>query len=297
MIRSMTGFGEAERGVEGGRLRVEIKTVNHRFLNVSVRTPPGFDRVEHEIQQWIRPFLARGHATVAVILERDEAAARDDELPVIDLARAERYRDLLRSLRGELGLGGEVDLAAVTRFSDIFRAPDGRTRTHAVDTSVLQPVVEDAARAVVVMREAEGARLREDMEGRLAALARERDRVAERAPERLTAERDRLRAQIAELMGQDDIDQERLAREVAYLAERWDINEELVRLRAHLDAFAEALGTGTEPVGKRLSFLVQEMHREANTIGSKANDTVIGHASVAMKEEIERLREQVENVE
>jgi uncharacterized protein (TIGR00255 family) len=293
----MTGFGEAERSLEWGRLRVEIKTVNHRFLNTSIRTPPGFDRVEHEIQQWIRPFLARGHATVSVVLERDEGAARAEDLPEVDLPRAARYAALLRSLRDELELAGEVDVASVARFGDLFRVPDGRGRMPAPDQDTLREVAEDAARAVVAMREAEGARLRADMDGRLDALEEELARVAARAPERLTAERDRLRAQIAELMEQDDVDQERLAREVAYLAERWDINEELVRFRAHVDAFREALAADAGPVGKRLSFLVQEMHREANTIGSKANDTVIGHASVAMKEEIERLREQVENVE
>jgi uncharacterized protein (TIGR00255 family) len=297
MIRSMTGFGEADREIEGGRLRVEIKTVNHRFLNTSVRTPPGFDRVEHEIQQWIRPFLARGHATVAVILERDDAAGGEDDLPVLDLARARRFAELLGRLRDEVGLAGEVDVGSVVRLGDVLRAPDGRDRQTSVDADVLREVVESAAKAVVDMRSAEGARLRDDMEGRLTALGAELERVAERAPGRLVAERDRLRAQVAELAGGEDVDEDRLAREIAYLAERWDINEELVRFRAHLDAFREALGGEADPVGKRLSFLVQEMHREANTIGSKANDVAIGHASVAMKEEIERLREQVENVE
>jgi uncharacterized protein (TIGR00255 family) len=147
------------------------------------------------------------------------------------------------------------------------------------------------------MREAEGARLRADLHDRLAAMGAALDAVRARAPERLVAERDRLRAQIAELALQEEVDEDRLAREVAYLAERWDINEELVRLGAHLDAFAEAMANEPGPVGKRLSFLVQEMHREANTIGSKANDAAIAHASVALKEEIERVREQVENIE
>ena len=159
-------------------------------------------------------------------------------------------------------------------------------------------MVEAAARAVVALRETEGARLHEDLSGRLDALAALLDRVEARAPERLTAERDRLRAQIKELAEAEDVDEDRLAREIAYLAEKWDINEELVRFRSHIALFRETLdGDATEAVGKRLSFVVQEMHREANTIGSKANDAEITHASVGMKEEIERLREQVENVE
>ena len=122
--------------------------------------------------------------------------------------------------------------------------------------------------------------------------------MAARAPERLIRERDRLRAAIKELAGQEDVDGDRLAREVAYLAERWDVNEELVRFRSHIELFRETLASeGSEGVGKRLSFVVQELHREANTIGSKANDTEIARAGLALKEDIERLREQVENVE
>jgi len=296
MIRSMTGFGEAEREVPAGLLRVSIKTVNHRFLNISVRTPAGFDRLEHEIPGWIRAHLQRGHATVSVTLERG-GDTEDDELPQVDMARAGRYARMLRAMHEELGLDGPLDVATLLRLPEVLRAPE-RQRGPEVEAGELEAVVQDAARAVVSLRETEGARLMEDLEGRLAALSRELDRVAERAPARLVAERDRLRAQIRELAQSEDVDEDRLAREVAYLAEKWDINEELVRFRSHIALFRETLaGDPSEPAGKRLSFVVQEMHREANTIGSKANDAEITHASVAMKEEIERLREQVENVE
>ena len=134
--------------------------------------------------------------------------------------------------------------------------------------------------------------------GRLKAMAGQLALVADRAPIRLVAERERLQASIKELSQQDEVDEDRLAKEMAYLAERWDINEEIVRFQAHLEAFRKTLeADGAEPVGKRLGFLVQEMHREANTIASKANDLEIGHASVAIREEIERLREQLENIE
>jgi uncharacterized protein (TIGR00255 family) len=159
-------------------------------------------------------------------------------------------------------------------------------------------VVDDAARQNLQMREDEGRRLHDDLEGRLRAIDAALSAVAERAPERLVAERERLRNAIAELSGGVAVDPDRLAQEVAYLAERWDINEELVRFRSHNELFRELLdATAAEAVGKRLSFLVQEMNREANTIGSKANDAAISHRVVAIKEEIERLREQVENVE
>jgi uncharacterized protein (TIGR00255 family) len=162
----------------------------------------------------------------------------------------------------------------------------------------LQGVVEDAARAVASMREDEGRRLQADLEGRLAAIDAALEAVAELAPQRLASERDRLRAAITELSQGVGVSEERLAQEVAYLAERWDVNEELVRFRSHNELFRELMAANPEePVGKRLSFLVQEMHREANTIGSKANHAGIAHRVVAIKEEVERLREQVENVE
>lgn len=293
MIRSMTGFGEAEHRTEDALLRVQIKTVNHRFLNTSVRTPPGFDRVEHEIQHWLRSHLSRGHVSVSITMERLEAD--DDGLPRIDEARARHYAALLAELRDTLGLDGGVDLRSLLRFGDVFTTADARERPE-VEADRVRPAVDAAARAVVVHRTSEGARLKADMDGRLAAMRESLDRVAERAPARLVAERDRLRAQIAELAEAEDVDDERLAREIAWLAEKWDINEEIVRFRAHIELFEEACEAG-EPVGKRLSFLVQEMHREANTIGSKANDADISHAAVSLKEELERLREQVENVE
>lgn len=297
MIRSMTGYGEAERRIEQGLLRAEIKTVNHRFLNTSVRTPPGFDRIEHELQGWLRAFISRGHVHLIIGLDRGEGLG-DDRLPELDVQRARRYATLLRSLKEELALSGEVDVAGVARFPEIFRAPDPSEDRSPVDPDEVRGVVQDAARAVVGMREVEGRRLHDDMEERLAGITRELSRVETLAPERLLRERDRLRAAVSELTQKDDVDEDRLAREIAYLAERWDINEEIVRFRSHVELFRETLDADVaEPVGKRLSFVVQEMHREANTIGSKANDSDIGKAAVAMKEEIERLREQVENVE
>jgi uncharacterized protein (TIGR00255 family) len=185
----------------------------------------------------------------------------------------------------------------IARFGDIFRAPE-RDRTVDIEPEVIIELTETAAAACREMRDAEGLRLLDDLCARLSAIGTQLDLVESRAPERLVEHRDRLRNSVRELTEQVDVDEDRLAREIAYLAERWDINEEVVRFRSHIDLFREALeGDGSEPIGKRLGFLVQEMHREANTVGSKSNDADIAQASVAMKEEVERLREQVENVE
>ncbi|MDT8342418.1 MAG: YicC/YloC family endoribonuclease, partial [Longimicrobiales bacterium] len=155
MIRSMTGFGEVERAVSAGLLRVSIKTVNHRFLNVSVRTPPGFDRLEHEVTGWLRPFLQRGHATVNVTLERGDDADADD-LPRVDLSRASHYAAQLREMREALGLEGEVDVATVARFPEVMRVPERRGRGTEVAPEELQAAVEAAARTTATLREAEG---------------------------------------------------------------------------------------------------------------------------------------------
>jgi uncharacterized protein (TIGR00255 family) len=297
MIRSMTGWGEAERETPAGRLRVEIKTVNHRHFNANLRTPYGLDRIEADIQGWLRPWISRGHVTYSLSLERNGGLG-DEQLPQLDLVRANHYRDLIRRLKQELGLAGEVEVGHLVRFGEIFRSNEGKQAEPDVDPEQVRGVTEEALRALVAMRESEGRRLAQDLDGRLHAIATELDRIGERAPARLIAERDRLRLAVRELAGQEAVDEERLAREIAYLAEKWDINEELVRFRAHVEHFRETMDAPVEePVGKRLGFLVQEMHREANTIGAKANDAAIARASVAIKEEIERLREQLENVE
>lgn len=297
MIRSMTGWGEGARDTPAGRLRVEIKTVNHRHFNASLRIPRGLDRMEPDIQGWLRAALPRGHVNYALSLERNGLDASEG-MPDLDLPRAARYRDLLRQMKDELGLAGEIGVEHVLRFGEIFRPADAVEVAAEVDPAQVREATEEAARAVIAMREAEGRRLAVDLDERIATVALQLDLVAERAPGRLIAERDRLRAAIQELAGQELVDEERLAREIAYLVEKWDINEELVRFRAHVEHFRETMAApAEEPVGKRLGFLVQEMHREANTIGAKANDAAIARASVAIKEEIERLREQIENVE
>ena len=295
MIRSMTGFGEAERQTDAGTLRVEIRTVNHRHLSVNFRTPSSLAKWEPQMRDWLRAHLARGHANVAIRLEPATAAAAvglklDDE-------RVRAYMALFAELRERHYVSGEPTLAEVLRFGDVIVRDDEGERAE-IPLDAVQGVIEDAARAVAAMREDEGRRLQADLEGRLAAIDTALDSVAELAPQRLASERDRLRAAIAELSQGVGVSEERLAQEVAYLAERWDVNEELVRFRSHNELFRELMAADPEePVGKRLSFLVQEMHREANTIGSKANHAGIAHRVVSIKEEVERLREQVENVE
>jgi len=291
----MTGFGEAERDTPAGLLRVEIKSVNHRFFNANLRSPSGYDRYDGQIQALLRERIGRGHVNCSISLDRSTATSAVP--PAVDLERAGQYQEALNLLKSELGLEGEVDLAQIARFGDLFKAPDA-AKANLLEVDILEEAVRTALDGLVGMRETEGSRLEADLRGRLSSMTEQIERVADRAPERLISERDRLRQAIRELADSDDIDEDRLAKEVAYLAEKWDITEEVVRFRSHLELFAETLDApSSEPVGKRLGFVLQEMHREANTIGSKANNAEIAQASVVMKEEIERLREQLENIE
>ncbi|HEU4457178.1 MAG TPA: YicC/YloC family endoribonuclease [Longimicrobium sp.] len=290
----MTGYGEAERGTPAGTLIVEVRTVNHRHFNANLRLPNALSRWEQDVREWLRAAFARGHVNCSVRLEPPAGAPRGLR---IDEERASAYVQVLRDFASRYGVGGDVDVATLARFNDVF-IRDEPEAPGEVEADDLRAAVDEAARRCIVMREDEGRRLHADLEGRVAAIEEALSAVAEMAPVRLAAERDRLRDAVAELAGGVAVDPDRLAQEIAYLAERWDINEELVRFRSHDELFRELLAAdAAEPVGKRLGFLVQEMHREANTIGSKANHAGIAHRVVAIKEEVERLREQVENVE
>lgn len=295
MIRSMTGFGEAERDTPAGRLRAEVRTVNHRFFSANLKLARAAERFEPLIREWLRTALPRGHANFSLRLVPPEGSGAPGTLR-LDEDRARTYLGVLRALKERLQLPGEVDVALLARHGDIFTAAD-ETEVE-LEADHVQAVTEAAAAAAIVMREEEGRRLRDDLEDRLVAIEAAMVDIADRAPARLVAERDRIRRVVAELLDDVAVDEDRVAREIAFLAEKWDVSEELVRLRSHIELFRGYLASHAhEPVGKRLGFLVQEMNRETNTIGSKANDAAIEHGVVAVKDEIERLREQVENVE
>ena len=297
MIRSMTGFGESELAVPAGRLRVELRTVNHRYLNVNARLPVALARWETDIREWLRRHFARGHVNCTIRLEKGEAGAAAYGLR-LDTDRVAAYLSLFEELRSSYGVSGDPDLATLTRFNDIIVREEPEAEQVEVAGDDLREAIERAAEAVVVMRRDEGRRLYVDIDERFAAIEEALEEIERIAPSRLETERDRLASAVQELARGVAVSPDRLAQEIAILAERWDINEELVRFRSHISLSRELMDAESEEgVGKRLSFLVQEMHREANTIGSKANNAAIAHRVVAIKEEVERLREQVENVE
>src|SRR5450759_1296136 len=292
MIRSMTGFGAADGVVGTARISVELRTVNHRFFSPSLKLPSALSRWEGEVRDALRKRIARGHVTVSARLERAADLGAG-----IDETRFAQYASQLRDLRDKYALGGEIDVATVLRMPEVVRVG---YEDDVVDggAAALVAIVEAATDELSTMREREGARLAAVILDRLALIDVAVERIAARAPERVIAQRDRLLENVAKLTNGTVLDEQRLAQEVAILADRLDVGEEIDRFRSHLAAFREALHDGgDDPVGKRLGFLLQEMLREANTTGSKANDALIQRDVIAIKEELERIREQVENLE
>lgn len=296
MIRSMTGFGEAERDTPAGRLRCEVKTVNHRYFSANIRTSTPLERFEPQIREWLRALMPRGHVNCSVRLNGGTGPGEAPPL-ALDEVRAQQYLMLLQELKDRFGLPGEIDLALLSRFGELIRAAEPED-LHAIEAEDIRVVTETAAGAAVAMREIEGKKLAEDLRNRLSAIEKALASIGRLAPERLIAERDRMKRVVTDLADGVGVDEDRITREIAHMAERLDISEEIVRLTSHIALFRDLLALESEePVGKRLGFLTQEMHREANTIGSKSNDSQIDHQVIAIKDEIERLREQIENIE
>ena len=292
MIRSMTGFGAADGTVGGARVSVELRTVNHRFFSPSIKLPSEFARWENDVREALRQRVTRGPVTASARVERTE---RDTGVR-IDESKFAAYVEQLRALQRRHGMGDGLDVGTVLRMPDVLgqRAEEEATGT----AQELVAIVIAAAEALAAMRESEGGRLAAYLRERLTIVESCLGRIAARAPERLTEQRERLRTAVRELSEGVQVDDQRLAQEIAILADRLDVQEELSRFRSHIHAFVQTLEQGaSDGVGKRLGFLLQEMVREANTTGSKANDAAIQREVVTVKEELERMREQVENLE
>ncbi len=289
-IRSMTGFGLAEDATPSGTYRVEIRGVNNRFLDIQLRQPKFAANLEPKIKKEISSIISRGSITVIISCDRETEATR----LTWDKTSVDNYTRIFREVKDSYNLAGEVSLSDLLHFSDFIKA---ESTTHDDETlwSHLSPVLSNAIRAFQESREAEGAALVKDLKRILNEIADILTKVEKRAPERVTEYAAVLTDKIQKILVNPP-DPMRIATEVALLAERLDITEECTRLRAHIDKFSEDFNLN-EPVGKRMGFLLQEMNREANTIGSKANDTEISHWSVSLKENIEKIREQIQNIE
>jgi uncharacterized protein (TIGR00255 family) len=288
----MTGYGKGEAVAEQGGFVVEIRSVNHRYGEVSVRMPRTFLSQENEIKRQVSAALKRGKIDVTV---QWEEASGVESIPQVNRELAAGYCEAFRQLSVELGLPGEVPLNLILSQKGVLR--DSGT---VIDETELLPQLTDAVRSAVTaidsMRTREGGALADDLLARRRQVAEWVEQIRERTPLMVAEYQQKLSARLEQLLGDVELDPGRFAQEVALLADRCDITEELVRLNSHFTQFDEALRL-KEPVGRKLDFLMQEMNREVNTIGSKANDAAIASLVIQIKAEMEKMREQVQNVE
>lgn len=292
MIKSMTGYGRAQRQLAGRDITVEIKSVNHRFFEFSARIPRSLGYLEEKLKGAVGGRVARGKVDVSVMLVSPEGGAAQVEINR-DLARS--YLESIRALGRDLMLDDDLSLSGLTRFGDIFIVRKAEEDEDAVWRDV-NAVLAEALDRFLDMREREGGQLRLDILERLAAIERHVGEVEKLSPAAVEQYRERMRQRLTEILADRQIDEARILTEAAIFAEKTAVAEETVRLRSHIAQLRGIVDSGGA-VGRKLDFLVQELNREANTIGSKAQDLEIARLVVEIKSEIEKIREQIQNIE
>ncbi|MBI4534894.1 MAG: YicC family protein [Ignavibacteriae bacterium] len=292
MIASMTGYGRGEAEAEGLSVSVEIRSVNSRFLEVATRLPRSLSLRENEIKELIRRKISRGKINVVAVVDRDN----NGSLPLkVNPSAARAYYKLLNDLRKAVKLNEKVKLEHLLRFSEVIEGEE-LENTDENEWGVFEKALERALDDLTRMRLKEGGELKRDFQHRIGLLDEKLDQIHRMSIERIPQERDRLRERVKQLIEKETVDEGRLELEVALLADRLDVTEECVRFRSHNKFFMEALDN-EEAAGRKLNFLIQEMNREANTIGSKSSSSEIAHLVVSIKEELEKIREQLQNIE
>lgn len=289
----MTGFGRAEVNKDGITVRTEIRSVNSRYLDLTLRLPRNFSQREKDIKDIVRNFLSRGNLNIIVKVEHDSNGV----VPLkVNKAAAKSYYKLLNEIRKSVKLREQVKLEHLLTFSEVLEPVD-EEETDETEWELVKESVRQALENLNAMRAQEGSELAADLEKRIRWIDETLNEVERLSKERIPEERKVLHERIAELVTDKfTIDQNRLELEIALLVDKLDITEECVRYRSHNKYFLEALNKN-EAAGRKLNFLVQEMNREANTIGSKSNDATIAHLIVGLKEELEKIREQLQNIE
>lgn len=292
MIRSMTGYGRDQQLLHGRSITVEIRSVNHRYFEFSCRAPRGCAFLEDRLKRSLQSAISRGKVEVSLTLQTIESRHTS---VAVDHALAGQYLTALRALGEEYSLPDDLTLSSVARLPDVFTLCRDEEDEEELAADVLQ-VLQNALDRFVAMREAEGERLRADVLSRVVTMEEHLSFVEERSPQTVMEYRARLTAKLTELLNGAVPDEARILTEAAIVADRLAVDEETVRLRSHF-AQLRRIMESTEPVGRKLDFLVQEMNRETNTIGSKCSDTAIAGHVVEMKSELEKIREQIQNIE
>ncbi|MEL7622739.1 MAG: YicC/YloC family endoribonuclease [Clostridiales bacterium] len=292
MIQSMTGFGRGEVTAGGRQITVEIKSINHRYCEIQVKLPKKYNPLEDKLRQYLTGALSRGKIDLFIKMEDREGSSQEMR---IDKGLALKYHNEIRDLAATLSIPMNLGVAELIALPGIMAIEDATEEMEEV-WQILQAPLDGALNHLIEMRQAEGARIASDFFQRLSYLEELRSQLLAFAPAVVENYRQRLTTRISELLGQQPLDENRLIQEIAMFADRASVDEELVRLDSHFRQFRELLDSG-QPVGRKLDFLCQEMNREINTVGSKANDLAMTKIVVEVKSELEKLREQVQNIE
>lgn len=292
MVKSMTGYGRCEETVGGRRITVELKSVNHKYFEFSPRVTRGYGFLEDKLKSYVQSRVARGKIDLFLSIETLEDA---DVVVSVNHSLAAGYIAALREITERYKLPDTVTVNSLSRYSDIFSVHKAPEDEEAIWAAV-QPVAEKAVDAFIAMRETEGSRLYEDVMARAAVILELVGKIEVRSPETVKAYRERLEMKLREVLSDTAIDEQRILTEAAIFADKVAVAEETVRLRSHFEQLKSLLGA-EEPSGRKMDFLVQEMNRETNTIGSKASDSQIAYMVVDIKAEIEKIREQIQNIE
>lgn len=292
MMQSMTGYGRSEVHDERVHFTIEARSVNHRYLDVSLRYPRPYTPLESRMKRLVSTYFARGRIDIKLVEQRRVSSQR---ALALDLDLARQYYDALQQLQDTLHMPGTIDLNTLLGLREILSVDEASEDVESV-WELIARGMDGALLALKQMRLQEGEFLGQDLQERRRLIAHHIEAIRQRVPEVVTTYRQRLEQRVQELFKQFALDPDRLSQEMILFAERSDVTEELTRLEAHLQAFGRFL-TSSEAVGRKIEFLVQEMHREVNTIAAKSNDADISQRVVEVKSELERIREQIQNVE
>lgn len=291
-MQSMTGYGRCEQSVEGMDISVEIKSVNHRYADYNIRVPRYYGFLEDKVKKYLQEHISRGKIDVYIsIINKND----DNRQIMLNTALAGGYVSALKELAEKYELSQDINVSTIARFSDIFEV-EYKEQDEDILFGALKIVLDEAVTSFISMRRREGEKLKEDMLMRKDLIQNQLKKVESLAPQSVEDYKIKLEARIKELIGDVKIDEARVMTEIAIFADKLCITEEIVRLNSHLVEFERILSM-EEAVGRKLDFLLQEMNREVNTMGSKANDLEIGRCVVAMKTELEKIREQLQNIE
>lgn len=292
MIKSMTGYGRSEKVIDNYEISVEMKSVNHRYADYNIRVPRSYSFLEEFVKSYLQKYISRGKIDVFVSIKKQQ----DDTAEItLNKPLAESYVKALRSIAEEFGVKDDISVSTVARYNDIFevvRTPEDEEKIKEMAKEVLS----EATFGFIEMREREGKKLADDMVARNDVIRSMVKKIDEIAPTTVIEYRNKIEERIRELILDAEVDETRLLTETAIFADKLCINEEIVRLTSHLDEFDRIMGTGAA-VGRKLDFLLQEMNRETNTIGSKSNNLEIAKLIVEIKSELEKIREQLQNIE